>query len=172
MQGSDLRGTLTPGNEVNIGERQKSVFELLDAALSEAQSLDFSALANNKYAISLGFFELICVVCSQTTTIPSFSCPLVLPATRALGPVQSCPRRQKIQLFFQSGGLRSHPDHTRALSSSGRSRGWLRMSPGERGKKKKEDKEQKKKNLHSHIQMSFCRMSESEEESQHSAPEC
>lgn len=39
-------------------------------------------------------------------------------------------------------------------------------------RKKKKDKEQKKKNLHSHIQMSFCRMSESEEESQHSAPEC
>lgn len=145
MQGSDLRGTLTPGNEVNIGERQKSVFELLDAALSEAQSLDFSALANNKYAVSLGFFELICVVCSQTTTIPSFSCPLVLPATRALGPVQSCPRRQKIQLFFQSGGLRSHPDHTRALSSSGRSRSWLRMSPGERGKKKRKTRSKKRK---------------------------
>lgn len=145
LQGRVLRGMLTPGNELNTGERQKSVFELLDATLFEAQSLDFSALANNKYSFSLGFFELICVICSQTTTISSFSCPLLLPAIRALGPVQSCPRRQKIQLFFQSGGLRSHPDHTRALSSSGRSRSWLRMSPGEREKKKRKTRSKKRK---------------------------
>lgn len=75
---------LTPGNELNTGERQKSVFELLDATLFEAQFLDFSALANNKYSFSLGFLELICVICSQTTTLyPRSPVPLLLPATRA-----------------------------------------------------------------------------------------
>ena len=84
--------------------KEKLFFEFLDAAVSEAHLLDFSAMGNNKHSFSLGFFELVFVICSQTTATVSL---VLLSSLSFLPPgpwaqFSLVPKGREIRLSFYS----------------------------------------------------------------------